>query len=255
MIFFTLRPDTVTHTELQFHLITFQVPDMISAAKKAAVAAEADMEEKEAPAAAGAGGAGGAAGAGGAGGEGKGDDGDAEIRASLLQGKKKMTSFLGQRNRFRYIEGRPTKRDDTAYNMNIDTSGVEAQVISAGDSYFAVPWKSGGGGPVYVGLLDQKGKMDIPADAPVLAGHREAVVCTEFSPFDGRVLATAGDDARIRVWRLPDPSTGGLKETWNAEPGTGEEWRRGEKSGEEWRRGEKRGEEWREEWRFAFIPY
>ena len=103
--------------------------------------------------------------------------------------------------------------------MNIDTSGVEAQVISAGDSYFAVPWESGGGGPVYVGLLDQKGKMDIPADAPVLAGHREAVACTEFSPFDGRVLATAGDDARIRVWRLPDPSTGGLKETWNAEPG------------------------------------
>ena len=87
------------------------VPDMISAAKKAAVAAEADMEEKEAPAAAGSGGSGG-----GGAGEGKGDDGDAEIRESLVQGKKKMTSFLGQRNRFRYIEGRPSKRFDTAYD-------------------------------------------------------------------------------------------------------------------------------------------
>eukprot|EP00947_MAST-08B_sp_MAST-8B-sp1_P005628 g5628.t1 len=198
------------------------VQEVIRKAASAAVAKEEDQAEDEAAAA---GAAAESKGGGGDGGDGDDDAGAAGAAAGARpKSTKAMSAFLGQRNKLRYVAGKASKRDDSYYNLNVDHGAVDSSVIAASEVYFAVPWRSGGGGPVYVGVLGKTGKVDNPSEEPVLAGHKGPVLDLAFSPFDGRVLATAGDDARIRVWRLPDPGTqagaNALDETWNAEPGT-----------------------------------
>lgn len=38
-----------------------------------------------------------------------------------------------------------------------------------------------------------------------LVGHRDAVLCLDFEPEEGRLLVSAGLDGQVRWWRLPEP--------------------------------------------------
>lgn len=61
----------------------------------------------------------------------------------------------------------------------------------------------GGGGPVVVGRHDRPGRFE-DGTSPILKGHSGAVLDMEWSPFDDTMLATASDDATIKIWSIPD---------------------------------------------------
>jgi WD40 repeat protein len=92
--------------------------------------------------------------------------------------------------KFRHIKGQPFMRN-TFLNP----------------TFIAVPW-SGPGGRVVVLPLNMRGGK-VPSDSPFLE-HGSEVVDIDTNPFDDSLFATAGEDAHIKLWKIPE---GGLKQT------------------------------------------
>ncbi|KAL3921359.1 MAG: hypothetical protein SGILL_002788 [Bacillariaceae sp.] len=61
----------------------------------------------------------------------------------------------------------------------------------------------GGGGPLIVGRHDRPGRFE-DGTSPILKGHSGSVLDTDWSPFDESLLATASEDATIKLWSIPD---------------------------------------------------
>jgi coronin-1B/1C/6 len=61
----------------------------------------------------------------------------------------------------------------------------------------------GGGGPLVVGRHDRPGRFE-DGTSPILKGHSGSVLDTEWSPFDDSLLATGSEDAKIKLWSIPD---------------------------------------------------
>lgn len=56
--------------------------------------------------------------------------------------------------------------------------------------------------------MSQTGRIDV--NTPLVAGHKGPVLDIQWSPFDDNVIASASEDAIVRVWQIPD---GGLRTT------------------------------------------
>ena len=116
-----------------------------------------------------------------------------------------MSSFI-RNSKFRHVYVEGAKNEDMYRNFRLSTATGEQQYIKGNCKYFAVALQ-GGGGPIAVVDYEQKGAY--PTGAPVLAGHKGAVLDFDFNPFHDDVLASCSDDSTIKVWAFP----GGLTET------------------------------------------
>lgn len=107
--------------------------------------------------------------------------------------------------RFKYIEGYtypPNKHfiGLPAINLGFPSENGRIRISS---KYIAVASAGTGG---QVGIL----RHDSPGRAPAMIAkivHGADVVCMEFDPFDPAVLATAGSDCILQMWRVPDTAT------------------------------------------------
>jgi WD40 repeat protein len=75
-----------------------------------------------------------------------------------------------------------------------------------------VSWAIRGGGNVAV--FDAKNPTRLRLDLPVITGHTGPVCDVKFSPFVSNLLATASDDATVRIWQFPQE---GLSENFSTE--------------------------------------
>lgn len=83
---------------------------------------------------------------------------------------------------------------------------------AATDSYFvrsngiftAIPTKTGGGGTL--GVMKAYAFKRFEADLPQIKGHAGPIVDFEFSPFNDYLLATASEDASVKLWIIPENS-------------------------------------------------
>jgi len=41
-------------------------------------------------------------------------------------------------------------------------------------------------------------------DYPVFLGHTSAVIDTDFNPFNDHIVASAGEDGKVLVWKIPE---------------------------------------------------
>ena len=128
----------------------------------------------------------------------------AEDTAAEARRKRASAAFSNQ-SKFKYIRlEAPGERNvqKTWFNLKVNTSASDAMPISASKSRFAVPWKSVGGGPIFVGRIDKPGKAASGNDVPLLTGHKERVMSIQFNPFDEQIMASGSDDADVRIWRF-----------------------------------------------------
>jgi len=65
-----------------------------------------------------------------------------------------------------------------------------------------VPWKSSGGGVIAVFKAYEYQRFE--ADLPLIKGHGGPINDCEFSPFNDSLLATASEDASIKLWIIPE---------------------------------------------------
>uniref|UniRef100_A0A8C7HY68 Coronin n=1 Tax=Oncorhynchus kisutch TaxID=8019 RepID=A0A8C7HY68_ONCKI len=128
---------------------------------------------------------------------------------SPSQSAKAISSMLGPSSKFRHLQGAVLHRDTHFTNLkglNLTTPG-ECDGFCANRHRVAVPLATAGG-QIAIFELSQAGKL---ADTG-LPTIQNSVNVADFSwdPFNSHRLVVAGDDAKIRVWQVPE---GGLTET------------------------------------------
>uniref|UniRef100_A0A4W3HLQ5 Coronin n=1 Tax=Callorhinchus milii TaxID=7868 RepID=A0A4W3HLQ5_CALMI len=118
------------------------------------------------------------------------------------------TSLNSSSSKFRHVQGLVSHRDTHITNLkglNLTIPG-ECDGFCVNRERAAIPL-SISGGQIAVLELSKHGRL--PDGAIPTIQNTAAVVDMSWDPFDCSRLAVAGEDAKIRVWRIPD---GGLTE-------------------------------------------
>uniref|UniRef100_A0A667YHY3 Coronin n=1 Tax=Myripristis murdjan TaxID=586833 RepID=A0A667YHY3_9TELE len=128
---------------------------------------------------------------------------------SPSQSIKTLHNLMGPSSKFRHIQGAVMHKDTHITNLrglNLTTPG-ECDGFCANARRVAVPLAIAGG-QIAVFELSQPGKLPDTALPTIQNSVNVADFC--WDPFDTHRLAVAGDDAKIRLWQVPE---GGLTET------------------------------------------
>ncbi|XP_072337489.1 coronin-7 [Scyliorhinus torazame] len=122
------------------------------------------------------------------------------------QSQKSVHSILGNNSKFRHVQGTLSHRETHITNLkglNLTTPG-ESDGFCVNRERVAVPL-SVSGGQIAVLELSKPGRL--PDSSLPTIQNSVAVADLSWDPFDCHRLAVAGEDAKIRIWRIP---TGGL---------------------------------------------
>lgn len=115
-------------------------------------------------------------------------------------------SFRGVRqSKFRHVFGQPLKRDQCYDNIRITKSAWDSTFCSVNPKYVAIITEAAGGGAFLVLPLDKTGRVD--RDAPLVVGHKAAVLDIQWCPHNDDVIASGSEDCTVKIWQIPD---GGL---------------------------------------------
>lgn len=111
-------------------------------------------------------------------------------------------------SKFRHLIGKPMQLRDCYNDVTVGNISAESYVIKANSDYFAVPWKTAGG----VCVVPNGRNGAIPEDTPLIIninddGETTTVNEFNFSPHENSLLAIAGQDGSVGLYRIPD---GGL---------------------------------------------
>ncbi|NXC43015.1 CORO7 protein, partial [Penelope pileata] len=123
--------------------------------------------------------------------------------------QKSLQSILGPSSRFRHAQGTVLHRDTHITNLrglSLTTPG-ESDGFCANHQRIALPLLSAGG---QIAVLELSKPGRLPDTAVPTIQNGAAVADLAWDPFDPWRLAVAGEDAKIRLWRVPE---GGLQDT------------------------------------------
>ena len=100
-------------------------------------------------------------------------------------------------SKFRHVHGSAGK--DRYDNINSTPSSADSNIVAGNTRFFALPWNAGGG-PFVVHNLANLGRLEtIPH---MFNGHSSNIQDLDFSPFDDCVIASASEDASLKVWNF-----------------------------------------------------
>ncbi|KAK7940387.1 hypothetical protein WMY93_003713 [Mugilogobius chulae] len=128
---------------------------------------------------------------------------------SPSQSAKAIHSLLGPSTKFRHIQGSVMHRDShitNIRNLNLTTPG-ECDGFCVNFKHVAVPLSTSGG-QIAIFERTNPGKQPDTNVPTIQNSANVADLC--WDPFNTHRLAVAGEDAKIRVWQVPE---GGLVET------------------------------------------
>jgi len=109
-------------------------------------------------------------------------------------------------SKYRHVFGTGAKNEFIWDNLRVSKSAWDTNKVSASTKFIGVCWEAGGGGQFAV--LDRNAPGKIPANFPLVSGHKAPVLDIEFSPFNPNVIASVGEDGYGYIWNIPE---GGLK--------------------------------------------
>jgi WD40 repeat protein len=120
-----------------------------------------------------------------------------------------MASRFTQGSKYKHITGQLFKREEQYLDLNLST--IDASLLAVSAKHVAALWSTATNGSVGVLPLTAIGKRS--GEMPLIHGHSASILDMSFSPFDDDLLVTAGEDAHVRAWRIPDL---GLTESVNS---------------------------------------
>ncbi|KAJ2707786.1 hypothetical protein H4R19_004870 [Coemansia spiralis] len=105
------------------------------------------------------------------------------------------------RARFKYLEGRTGRPSEAFTNLhNVLRLPQQGDPVRVGPKYIAIACTGAGG---QVGIIRRDSPGRVP-DSLATVVHGADVVDIAFDPFDPAIIATAGIDGRLQMWRVPD---------------------------------------------------
>jgi coronin-7 len=108
-------------------------------------------------------------------------------------------------SKYRHALGKPQKKELWYPDLRPNGNSSDVTMIKASNKFVAVNWTSASA-TLAILNLDQVGKRK---GDPFLLHVSGQLNDFDFSPFDDNLLATAADDAHIKLWKIPE---GGLTE-------------------------------------------
>ncbi|KAM0716788.1 hypothetical protein Q7P37_008233 [Cladosporium fusiforme] len=81
----------------------------------------------------------------------------------------------------------------------------DTNLVKCNPKYVSVNWEASGGGAFAVIPLEERGKL--PEVMPLFRGHTAAVLDHDWSPFNDDIVASASDDGKVCLWKVPDNFT------------------------------------------------
>jgi coronin-1B/1C/6 len=112
-----------------------------------------------------------------------------------------MSRFV-RNSKYRHVFGQPAKRELNYDNVRPSTNAHDSNLIKANPQFISLNWQASGGGSFAVIPVSQVGKQQ---DAlPLYNGHSGPVLDTDFNPFNDHVLASASEDATVKIWKVQD---------------------------------------------------
>ncbi|WVQ64461.1 uncharacterized protein L199_002628 [Kwoniella botswanensis] len=120
-----------------------------------------------------------------------------------------MSRFV-RSSKYRHVYGAKSKVNYE--NAKISGSAWDTDLVTAGGKYLAVNWQVSGGGafailPLFSPVTPPQPAgfpNKLPDIIPLARGHTAPVLDTAWSPFDDNIVASAGEDGKVLVWKVQD---------------------------------------------------
>jgi coronin-1B/1C/6 len=116
-----------------------------------------------------------------------------------------MAGRFVRASKYRHVFGRGTKKEQCYDNLRISKNAWDTNLIKANPEYISVNWEASGGGAFAVIPINEKGRL--PEHIPLFRGHTAAVLDTDWSPFNDSLIASASDDGKVFIWKVPEGFT------------------------------------------------
>lgn len=119
-----------------------------------------------------------------------------------------MSFRVVRSSKFRHVYGQALKREQCYDNIRVSKSSWDSTFCAVNPKFLAIIVESAGGGAFVVLPHNKVGR--IPADYPLVGGHKGPVLDIAFCPHNDNVIASGSEDCVVKVWHIPD---GGLHKT------------------------------------------
>ncbi|KAF2650109.1 coronin-6 [Lophiostoma macrostomum CBS 122681] len=113
-----------------------------------------------------------------------------------------MAGRFVRASKYRHVFGRGSKKEQCYDNLRISKNAWDTNLVKANPEYISVNWEASGGGAFAVIPINEKGRL--PEQIPLFRGHTAAVLDTDWSPFNDSLIASASDDGKVFVWKVPE---------------------------------------------------
>ncbi|WVO21286.1 uncharacterized protein IAS62_002593 [Cryptococcus decagattii] len=133
-----------------------------------------------------------------------------------------MSRFV-RPSKYRHVYGSKSKVNYE--NVKISGSAWDTDLVAAGGKYLSVNWQASGGGAFAILPLFSPSSPPQPAGfptklpdiVPLARGHTAPVLDTTWNPFDDNIVASAGEDGKVFIWKVEESAFEGWGED-NWEP-------------------------------------
>lgn len=119
-----------------------------------------------------------------------------------------MSFRVVRSSKFRHVYGQALKREQCYDNIRVSKSSWDSTFCAVNPKFLAIIVESAGGGAFIVLPHNKVGR--IPADHPLVGGHKGPVLDLAWCPHNDNVIASGSEDCVVKVWQIPD---GGLSRT------------------------------------------
>ena len=112
---------------------------------------------------------------------------------------------------YRNIFAEPVRKEDCYRDINVSTAPIDSNMLAANARFVAIPWEGTGGGSFCVLPILGEHSGSVGSKAPLLSGHKAPVIDVAFNPYDDFIVASAAEDATIRIWNIEQDGPNAIK--------------------------------------------
>ncbi|GBE89403.1 Coronin-like protein [Sparassis crispa] len=112
---------------------------------------------------------------------------------------------------FSHVFGQQGKKEHGFDNVKTSNSAWDTNLIAASSRHISINWNASGGGafailplPTPFGPLPHGFPYKLPELIPLARSHTGPVLDTDWSPFNDSVVASAGEDGKVMIWKVED---------------------------------------------------
>ncbi|KZV66962.1 microtubule binding protein [Peniophora sp. CONT] len=120
-----------------------------------------------------------------------------------------MSRFV-RASKYRHVFGQNAKKEHGIENVKVSGSAWDTNLIAASAKYISVNWNASGGGafailPAPSPFTGAPGiPYKLPDVIPLARSHTAPVLDTDWSPHSDDVVASAGEDGKVMLWKVND---------------------------------------------------